>query len=145
MSEKTSPRGVFERLISGVTGRRWDELPELYAEDTVVRHPFGPPGGWVLRGREEIREHFARGAALPLEMRAEDVCVHQTADPEVIIAEFRYVGRFTDTGRRLEVPNIFVLRVRDGQIVESRDYADHLAFAAAGGRLEEVVGTFAND
>ncbi|WP_028927310.1 nuclear transport factor 2 family protein [Pseudonocardia acaciae] len=142
MTEKPSPRDVFERLISAVTGRRWDELPELYAEDTVVRHPFGPPGGWVLHGREEIREHFARGAALPLEMRAEDVLVHQTEDPEVIIGEFRYVGRFTDTDRPLEVSNIFVLRVRDGQILESRDYADHLAFAAAGGRLEEVVAAY---
>lgn len=145
MPEEASPRAIFERLISAVTERRWDELPELYADDTVVRHPFGPPDGWVLHGREEIREHFARGAALPLEMRAEDVYVHQTDDPEVIIAEFRYVGRFTDTGRRLEVPNIFVLRVRAGQIVESRDYVDHLTFAAAGGRLEEVVGAFTND
>lgn len=145
MPEEASRRAIFERLISAVTERRWDELPELYADDTVVRHPFGPPDGWVLHGREEIREHFARGAALPLEMRAEDVYVHQTDDPEVIIAEFRYVGRFTDTGRRLEVPNIFVLRVRAGQIVESRDYVDHLTFAAAGGRLEEVVGAFTND
>jgi ketosteroid isomerase-like protein len=142
MSEKASPRQVVERLISGVTGKRWRELPELYAEDTVVRHPFGPPGGWVLHGREEISEHFARAAELSLEMRAEDVVVHQTTDPEVVIVEFRYIGRFVDTGRQLELPNIFVLRVRDGQIVESRDYADHLAFAAAAGRLEEVVGLF---
>jgi hypothetical protein len=32
-----------------------------------------------------------------------------------------------------------VLRVRDGLIVESRDYADHLAFAAATGRLPSLV------
>ena len=31
------------------------------------------------------------------------------------------------------------IRVRDGLIVESRDYADHLAFAAATGRLPALV------
>lgn len=29
------------------------------------------------------------------------------------------------------VPCVFVLRVRDGQNVESRDYVDHFAFAKA--------------
>jgi ketosteroid isomerase-like protein len=32
-----------------------------------------------------------------------------------------------------------VLRVRDGLIVESRDYSDHLALAAASGRLAELT------
>jgi hypothetical protein len=39
--------------------------------------------------------------------------------------------------------NIFVTRVRGGLIVESRDYADHPNFAAAAGRLDELVGAFA--
>ena len=125
------PREVFDRLIDGVAGKGWDELLALYAPDAVVRHPFGPPDGPVLRGREALREHFAAAAALPLEMRAEDRVVHETADPEVVIGEFTYRGQFTDTGRAFAVRNIFVLRVRDGQIVESRDYADHVAFAAA--------------
>lgn len=46
----------------------------------------------------------------------------------MIIAEFEYEGRNTETGREFVVPNIFVLRVRDGRIVESRDYAHHGAF-----------------
>jgi len=33
---------------------------------------------------------------------------------------------------------IFVLRVRDGEIVSSRDYHDHLASARVGGRLGEL-------
>jgi ketosteroid isomerase-like protein len=126
-----------------VTGRRWAELPELYAADTVVRHPFLPFGGPVLDGREAIRRHFAAAAELPLELRARDVVIHQTLDPEVVIGEFRYVGRFTDTGNEFSIPNIFVMRVRNGLIVESRDYTDHLTFAQAGGRLDELLGAFA--
>jgi hypothetical protein len=37
------------------------------------------------------------------------------------------------------VPNIFVMRVRDGKIVSSHDYAHHVAFAAAFDRLPQFV------
>ncbi|WP_223839922.1 nuclear transport factor 2-like protein [Saccharopolyspora pogona] len=36
--------------------------------------------------------------------------------------------------REFAVPCVFVLRVRDGQIVESRDYVDHFAFAGPAAR-----------
>jgi uncharacterized protein len=138
-----TPSEVFRKVLAGVTGRLWEQLPELYAEDAVVRHPFLPFGGPALYGRDEVRAHFAKAAELPLEMRATDVVIHRTADPEVVIGEFRYVGRFTDTGQEFSLSNIFVTRVRGGLIVESRDYADHLNFAAAAGRLDELAGDFA--
>ncbi|MCO6010657.1 nuclear transport factor 2 family protein [Actinoallomurus purpureus] len=128
-----TPREVFERLIDGVTSGDWDALPALYAEDTVVVHPMAESDE-PLVGREALRRHFAAAAALPLRMSARDVVVHETADPEAVIAEFEYAGRVTTTGRRFTVRNVFVLRVRDGLIVESRDYADHLRFGAAIGR-----------
>jgi ketosteroid isomerase-like protein len=129
MTPILAPRDVLVRVIDGVTGRRWDELPDLYAIDTVVTHPLGrtPP----LRGREALRTHFAAASELPLEMRADELVVHETADPEVVIGEFVYRGRNTATDHAFAVRNVFVMRVRDGEIVESRDYADHHAFAAA--------------
>jgi uncharacterized protein len=36
------------------------------------------------------------------------------------------------------VPAIFVMRVRDGQIVSSRDYHDYLASARAAGQLGDL-------
>jgi ketosteroid isomerase-like protein len=38
------------------------------------------------------------------------------------------------------VPCVFVLRVRDGLIVESRDYIDHVGMARARGLLDDLVG-----
>jgi hypothetical protein len=37
------------------------------------------------------------------------------------------------------VPNIFVTRIRDGLIVESRDYGDHVSMAAATGQLPDLI------
>jgi ketosteroid isomerase-like protein len=134
-----SPSEVLDRLIDGVTNQKWDDLPALYAEDAIVDHPLNIPAPSRLHGREQLREHFARGADLPLQMQAQNIVVHHTTDPEMIVAEFDYVGQVNTTGRSFTIHNIFVLRVREGQIVESRDYSDHFALAHAFGRLPQVV------
>jgi ketosteroid isomerase-like protein len=132
-----SPRSVFERLAYGVSDGKWHELPELYAEETHVTHPF-LPGSPTLKTREELREHFALGAASATQLQARDLVVHESTDPEVVIGEFNYQGT-SGIGRPFRISNIYVLRVRDGLIVESRDYGDHLALAAASGRLTELT------
>jgi ketosteroid isomerase-like protein len=63
--------------------------------------------------------------------------LHTTADPDVVIAEFRYEGSIDQ--RPLNTRCIFVVRVVDGLIVESRDYIDHMASARAYGVLPEVL------
>jgi ketosteroid isomerase-like protein len=50
------------------------------------------------------------------------------------VAEFEYRGT-TEAGAPYALPAIFVMRVRDGEIVSSRDYHDHLASARARGEL----------
>jgi ketosteroid isomerase-like protein len=139
MPQSASPREVFAQLLDGVTSRKFDNLHLLYAEDTIVEHPFAATAARRLEGREPLREHFAAGAALPMEMRASNVVIHDTADPEVIVAEFDYHGRVTTTRRTFTVPNIFVMRIRDGKIVSSRDYVNHVALAAAFDRLPQLV------
>lgn len=65
--------------------------------------------------------------------------MHETADPEVIVAEFAYAVTHLATGKRFSYPCTFVVRVRDGEIVESRDYIDHLGSAEARGSLAELL------
>lgn len=135
-----SPTEVFLALVNGVAEGRWEELPDLYAERTHVVHPFDPLRQPALRSRDELREHFRPAGDTPrLVRRAVNITVHETADPEVIIAEFAYEG--TADGVPFIQPAIFVLRVRDGEIVESRDYLDHLTAARIRGRLDEIVRT----
>jgi ketosteroid isomerase-like protein len=129
--EPGSPAEVFHRLLHGVSDRNLDQLPGLYAEHTHIIHPMDPQRSPALTTRQALDEHFRRGIAMLGEIRFQPaaITVHQTADPEVVIGEFEYRGVVPGTGEPFAIPNIFVLRVRDGQIVESRDYADHLAIA----------------
>ncbi|MFG3227212.1 nuclear transport factor 2 family protein [Kitasatospora sp. NPDC048194] len=79
-----------------------------------------------------LAERFEQiGTHSPLELRARNVVVRETDDPEVIVAEYDYRVLNRGTGRTVEAANIQVLRVRDGLIVHSRDYHDHLALAVA--------------
>jgi uncharacterized protein len=140
MSSPT-PTEVFLRLVHGVADRRYDTLPALYAERTDVRHPMWPGGTPALTTRDDLRQHFARAAAAAsaVRMRPEVVEVHETRDPEVVVGEMEYRGTAVATGEPFAVPCVFVLRVRDGLIVESRDYIDHLAAARARGQLDRIV------
>ncbi len=134
-----SPREVFLALVNGVAEGRWADLPGLYAERTHVVHPFDPRRSPALRTREELREHFRPPDDTPrLRRRPANITIHETTDPEVIVAEFEYQGTNTDTGEPFAYPAIFVLRVRDGEIVESRDYFDHLSAARARGQLDSL-------
>lgn len=136
-----SREGVFQRVVFGVADGRWSDLPDLYAAKTDVRHPF-LPGAPVLRTRDDLRTHFAAGAAAAFRIEVTDLVLHLSTDPEVIIGESTYVGE-TSSGTPFQVNNIFAMRIRDGQIVESRDYGDHLALAAATGRLPELIARVA--
>ncbi|SNX55998.1 ketosteroid isomerase-like protein [Streptomyces sp. TLI_55] len=137
--EHRSPRDVFLALVNGVAEGRWEELPELYAEHTDVVHPFHPLRAPALRTREELRAHFAPTGTGPLLIRRPaNITIHETADPEVIVAEFEYQGHVAESGEEFALPGIFVLRVREGQIVSSRDYFDHLAAARVRGGLDPL-------
>jgi uncharacterized protein len=134
-----SPREVFLRLVHGVADGRFEELPGLYAEVTDVRHPMATPEAEPLRSRAALTEHFTvpPGASVP-KRRVVDIVVHQTADPEVVVAEFGYEFSTPDGGVT-KVPCIFVMRVRDGQIVESRDYIDPVRAARARGGIDDLI------
>jgi hypothetical protein len=112
-----------------------DGFADLFAPDAVIEAPFAPPGAPSrLEGREAIREYSRHVLASPL--RLEDVEVterYQTQDPEVVIVEMRTNGTVTTTGRPFAATSIQVLRIRDGQIVLFRDFADPRV-------LEAVIG-----
>ena len=84
-------------------------------------------------------------ARMPLELKARNIAVHQSTDPEVIVAEWDYHGLVTTTGRSFQVSNIQVSRVRNGQIVASRDYHNHLVLAEVLGQLPILLAALANE
>jgi uncharacterized protein len=139
MSPPPSPREVVEAVMRGISEGAWSELHTWYADDATVDYPFGLPSPARLEGRAAIEAYFAQTAALPLSLKARGMVIHETSDPEVVIAEWDYDGLNTTTGRAFRVSNIQVTRVRDGKIAASRDYHNHAALADALGRLPRLL------
>ena len=103
-----------------------DALADLYALDAVIEAPFAPPGAPSrLEGREAIREYARHVMGSPLRLEEfEVVQLYQTQDPEVAIVEVRATATVTTTGRSLAATSIQILRIREGQIVLFRDFAN---------------------
>ena len=126
-----TPRQVAEKLVSGISQGRFEEVPKLYAEDCVVEVPYATCGtAPLLEGGAAIREHFSHADAMPFRLRARDLVVHETEDPELVVLSWDYEVTATTTGATATVANVQFLRVRDGLIVHSRDFHDHARFAA---------------
>jgi ketosteroid isomerase-like protein len=140
MSASRKPRDVFLALVNGLCDGHFDDVVKLYAEKTDISHPFDPLHGERLTSRAQLAEHFSRRPVRKtLEARPSNIKVHETSDPEVIVAEFAYAGTNLETGKAFSYKCIFVMRVRDGEIVESRDYVDHLGSAEARGGLASLL------
>jgi ketosteroid isomerase-like protein len=144
MTSKRSPHDVFLALVHGICEGRLDDVLELYAEKTDVSHPFDPLRGHGFSSRAQLAEHFSRRPARQtLTARPANIKIHETLDPEVIVAEFDYAVENLETGTTFSYACIFVMRVREGEIVESRDYIDHLGSAEARGLLAPLLAQIA--
>ncbi|MGY0062252.1 nuclear transport factor 2 family protein [Streptomyces sp. LZ34] len=138
----TGPREIVERFHRAMLKKSADDLADLYAADARHEFPFLFPGLPArFDGREEIRAGYrAMWGASPV--RAEtirDVVIHETAEAGTVVVEQTVVGAVAPTGRPVTVPGILVIRVRDGQIVHTRDYMDGLGVATATDRLPDLV------
>ena len=130
-----TPADVLTRRRRLILSGDADGFADLFAPDGVIESPFAPPGVPMrLAGREAIREYSRRVMASPLRLEDFEVAeLYQTQDPEVVIAEMRATGTLTTTGQSFAATSIQVLRIRDGQIVLFRDFADPRT-------LEDVIG-----
>jgi uncharacterized protein len=72
--------------------------------------------------------------ASPLRLEDFEVTeLYQTQDPDVVIVEMRAQATLTTTGQSVAATSIQILRIREGQIVLFRDFANPRI-------LEDVIG-----
>jgi uncharacterized protein len=145
MPKSIGPRQVVEALMQGISAGSWKELHAWFSDNAVVEYPFALPAPSRLEGIEAIKKYFAAISAYPLKLQMQNMVVHETVDPEVVVAEWDYDGLVTTTGHAFRVSNITVTTVRNGKIVASRDYHNHAVLAGVTGRLPSLVETLTKD
>jgi uncharacterized protein (TIGR02246 family) len=125
------PADVLDRRRELMLAGDADGFADLFAPDAVMEFAFhGPPGTPVrVEGREAIREYSRRVMASSLRLEEYEVAeLYQAQDLEVVVVEMRARATIATTSRSFTAMSIQVLRIRDGQIVLFRDFADPRGF-----------------
>jgi ketosteroid isomerase-like protein len=133
---------LYEQICHAQVTRDADAFADAFAPDGRLEFPFTRPGVPSRReGREDIRAAAKQGwAGTPLSFdRIHDVRVHETSDPEFLIAEHVLDVTSTATGDTYGNPFLVMLRARVGQVAVYREYLNVTAVAEAAGRLPALL------
>ena len=136
-------RELVERFLTAAVSEHPEDMADCYADQVVIEMPFtaGLYPSRIETTRDDLRRRFAAVPAVRTYERLADVHIHETADPEVVIAEYSIHGHLVADGQPFVLPIAMVLTVRDGQIVHSRDYSDPVAGARVLGRVPELLAS----
>jgi uncharacterized protein len=137
-----SPRQTVERLLHAAISADPGDMADCYAPRVVIEMPFAVTALYPDRietTREELRARYRAGRAKRRYQGLSNVVIHETTDPDVVIAEYELHGEFTETAEPFSVRFLMILTIRDGQIVHSRDYSNPIAGAQLIGKVPELV------
>jgi uncharacterized protein len=129
-----TPADVLVRRTELILNQDADGFADLFAPDAVIESPFAGRSGMPSRieGREQVRAYARQITTSELRLDGFEVTeLYETRDPETVIAEVRAAATLTTTGQSFTATSIQVLRIREGQIVLFRDYANPLALENA--------------
>jgi ketosteroid isomerase-like protein len=119
---------VVERALQFVLDYDLNSYLDLFDPNGTLEFPFAPPGvPATMKGRDQIRS-----ALLPLWERAwnagwrstgySPIVVHETLNPQLVVAEFDLYGEVAGTGETFQLAFVQIYRIKDGRIVSLRDY-----------------------
>lgn len=136
----SNSREVFDRMLELLLAKDMNGVADLWAEDGTAEFPFAEAGAPTLvAGRASVREYLAGYPEIVDITGYPAIVVHETLDPEVIVAEFTAAGWTVRTGEPYEASYIAVITVRDGHIASYRDYWSPVALARASGDLTPLL------
>jgi ketosteroid isomerase-like protein len=123
-SPARTSRETAEAFLRTVVEGSRDDLADLYAPDVRIVNVWAPGGPSATEGREVLRARMAGTAKLWSFESVSEVALHESADPQVVIAEYRVNGRITTSGQDFSLGFVSVLRIIDGLIAHARDYSN---------------------
>jgi steroid delta-isomerase-like uncharacterized protein len=135
-------RALLERYVELYNAGDLDGVMDLYAEDAVQLMPDG-----TFEGRNAIKDRLAEELAAFTDIAHRYVSYVEQGD--AFADEWVFAGTHTGplqlpdgtelaaTGKRVEMPGMEYVKIRDGKIVADNLYYDNLAVAAQFGLLPQ--------
>jgi hypothetical protein len=91
-----------------------------YADDTVFEFPYASPPARI-EGKQAVTEYLT-AAMETFQIRLTVTDIHETTDPDTLVAEFTSDGKVTTTGKTYTNTYISVVRFRNGLIVSQKEF-----------------------
>ena len=126
----------FPSMLRRVLGNRLSPhaktFPDMFAVDGVLEYPYAPPGlNTPIVGRDAIIANFQRLRKFLRVDGVADVTEIEVRDPDTVVLEFSGRGEGLITKEAYNQRYISVIRLRDGNIVQYKDYWNPIAFLQA--------------
>ena len=140
MVNPASPREIVKTLIERFSAGEIEKSLELYADDAVISQEFALPAPVTVDKAglaAAVRPWAQKPPRIYADIQVRDLLIHETIDPNVVVAEWTYLSRFKEAVVRNG--NIIVVECRDGKIVRARDYHNHATRAVADGTVPAFV------
>ena len=125
---------VIEEFLDALEARSIERLLNVWHENGVLIMPFSPEGFPTrIEGKEAIRHHYG---GLPTNckfMCFPDRAFHFTNDPNRVWVEFCGKIKIKATGKSYNNAHVCLFTLRDGRIIEYKEYSNPLILLNAFG------------
>lgn len=112
---------------------------DMCAEDVEFEAPYAPGGAKRILGREEVASYMPVVPEFFSIDELVETAQYRCTDPEVVILEFHAKnGVGVKTGLPYDQKYINVIRVRNGKIIQYRDYWNPSVVLEAAGGVEAL-------
>ena len=123
----SATKPTFVSVLKDALGDRLDPAADnfiaMMSEDFVMEFPYARPGMQPrIEGRDAVVAYLMTVAGNVSVDTVDNVVVHQTADPEVVIVEFEAHGRAPKVDEPYDQRYISVIRARGGRMIHYKDY-----------------------
>jgi ketosteroid isomerase-like protein len=137
---RETAEGVFKDHLKHLSGGDIEAWTALWQPDGVLEFPYATPGfPTKTEGKDAIHDYMMN---FPKHFNVEfyDLKFYPTADPELVIAEFKSRGTHLETGNPYNQTYISVVQTKDGLIQLYRDFWNPLvAMESIGGKLADFI------
>ncbi|MFD3925019.1 nuclear transport factor 2 family protein [Streptomyces sp. NPDC058614] len=132
MSTSLTAVDLLRRSLDKFLAKDMKGWAELCADDVVAEFPFAPEGTPArLEGRDAVYEYLRNYPDVIDVHKLPSVQIHATDDPNLAVAEWSASGTVLTNGNAYEMSYATFVTIRDGQIVNYREYWNPQAFLAA--------------
>jgi ketosteroid isomerase-like protein len=132
---------IVAKLVESFRTNDIDAIVALYADDTLISVEFDLPDRREIHGAADLERTLRSRPPRRMyaDLQVSDLTFTDCVDPDTVIAEWVYTSHIGE--EKVINRNLIIVQIKDGKIVRSRDYHNHITRAVADGSVPQIIKT----